>query len=169
VNAGSQKTQPEPWKRIAAMDFKAMVVLAICVAAAVVMTIGAALKSGKVDWLMIVLMVLAAIALLYFTYRIRIDADGVCVRRLAGQELVNIPIAQILRVGTVTVDPAREFGGFGVRDSTDGKLQGINARSGPGIMITRRTGKPLVVAVSKADVGAARLKAFLAARPPRRP
>ena len=90
-------------------------------------------------------------------WRVRADRRGVLVRGALGWPRVSIPNADIAEVRIVEVNPTADFGGWGWR-MAPGRRTGIIMRRGPGIEITRKDGRRLVVTVDDAQTGAGVIK-----------
>jgi len=91
-------------------------------------------------------------------FRVRISQAGLRVRSVIGWPRWEIPAADITGVQVVDVNPMAEFGGWGVRVGLDGRM-GIVLRTGEGIQVTRRQGRPLVVTIDDAATAASVLNA----------
>ncbi|PJJ63887.1 DUF1648 domain-containing protein [Compostimonas suwonensis] len=105
---------------------------------------------------MIVTAVILVIALCLLSWRVTVDARGLHVRALLGVPVFHVALDEIAAVRTVQVDPLAEFGGWGIRLGTGGRL-GIVTRRGPGIEVERTNGRRLVVTAPDAATGAALL------------
>lgn len=90
-------------------------------------------------------------------FRVRIDAAGLEARSMLGWPVVRVRAADIDRVAASEINPLGEFGGWGFR-WMPGRF-GIVLRTGPGIVVTRRSGSIFGITVDDAETGAAVLAA----------
>ncbi len=94
------------------------------------------------------------------SWRVTIDANSLRVRSALGVPRATVAIGEIEKAGVVQVDPAREFGGWGMRWGGPGRL-GIILRRGEALEVRRTNGKSLVVTVSGARTAAALLNSLV--------
>lgn len=102
---------------------------------------------------------LLVVVVLTFTcmrFNVRIDERGLEARSFVGWPVMRVPADQVVTVEVGDIHPFGEFGGWGWRLSVDGKI-GIVMRTGEGIRVTRRTGRPLVVTIDDAESAATAL------------
>lgn len=97
-------------------------------------------------------------------FRVRIDASGLEARSVLGWPVVRVRAADVERVAASTINPLGEFGGWGLRWAP-GRF-GIVLRTGPGIVVTRRSGNIFGITVDDAETGAAVLAAAAASAQP---
>ena len=110
-------------------------------------------------WIIGLLCVLLGVLMLtMLTFRVRVDATGLLVRSTAGWPRFRVRAGDIAAVRVIPVHPFAEFGGWGVRLSTDGRF-GVVLRTGDAIEVTRRSGRTFVVTVDDSETGAALLDA----------
>ena len=86
-------------------------------------------------------------------WRVVIDSRGIRFRSLLGIPRFAVPIADVVAAKKVTVEPMKEFGGWGVRVAADGRW-GVVVRKGQAIEILRHGKSPLLVTVDDAASGA---------------
>jgi uncharacterized membrane protein len=87
-------------------------------------------------------------------WRVRIDSAGVDARSAIGFPRFTIPLGEIQSAAVITVKPAGDFGGWGIRWGGRGRL-GIITRGGDALEVRRTNGRMLVVTVSDPVTGAA--------------
>lgn len=104
------------------------------------------------------LVVLPVAALLAATavFHVRVDATGLTVRSALGRPAWHVPLDEVEEARAVTVDPVREFGGWGYRIGVGGRA-GVVLRRGDALEVRRSGGRVLVVTVDDAATGAALL------------
>lgn len=105
-----------------------------------------------------VTVVLAAAAATSTAFRVRVDNSGLTVTSVVGFPRFHVPLADIRDAEAVSVVPAAEFGGWGLR-WVPGRF-GVVVRTGPALQVNRRTGRQFVVTVDDAATGAALLQAL---------
>ena len=110
----------------------------------------------------LVCLLLGALMLTMLTFRVRVDTAGLLVRSSAGWPRFRVRPDDVAAVRVVPVHPFAEFGGWGVRLSTDGRF-GVVLRTGDALEVTRRSGRTFVVTVDDAATGAALLSATASA------
>lgn len=150
------------WTDSAVMSKVAMIVLG----AAVLLVFGAAVlvwftgdvMAGVVVAIVFVVLLLAAATSTAF--HVRADESGLTVRSELGFPRFTVPLADIASAEEIWVNPMGMFGGWGMR-WVPGRF-GIVLRTGPGIEVTRHSGKQFVVTVDDAATGAALLTALVA-------
>ncbi|RKQ89197.1 uncharacterized protein DUF1648 [Mycolicibacterium mucogenicum 261Sha1.1M5] len=102
------------------------------------------------------LLVVVVLTVTCMRFNVRIDERGLEARSFVGWPVMRVPAEQVVTVEVGDIHPFGEFGGWGWRLSVDGKI-GIVMRTGEGIRVTRRTGRPLVVTIDDAESAAAAL------------
>ncbi|MCC2029503.1 DUF1648 domain-containing protein [Microbacterium sp. YMB-B2] len=90
-------------------------------------------------------------------FRVRVDQRGLRVRSLIPWPRTRIPLDDIDDVATVTIDPLREFGGWGWRIAVDGR-RGVVLRAGEALQVTRANGRVFIITVDGAAEAAAALE-----------
>ncbi|TDP95852.1 uncharacterized protein DUF1648 [Leucobacter luti] len=107
-------------------------------------------------WIMAGTLVFVAVVALPMTvFRVRVDGSGLVARSLCGWPTVRVPAADVSTVTVAEVQPFAEYGGWGLRF-----VPGTTAlvlRTGEALIITRRSGRTLVVTVDDAETAAALL------------
>lgn len=114
-------------------------------------------------WMLLVAAFLALVMVAMLTVRVVVDASGLRVAGPFGWPQVRIGLDDIASVATARVHALREFGGWGYRVAFSGPLAGAKGfvlRSGPAIVVTRRSGAIEVVAVDDAETGANLLETY---------
>lgn len=155
-------TQRATWTRVIEPSRSVGIVLSVLLG-------GMTLGLGTALWLFapvatfalylgIMLVVLLLVASTMF-WRATIDATGLRVRSALGVPRIRVPIGDIDLAGVVQVDPAREFGGWGIRWAGRGRL-GIIMRKGEALEVRRKNGTALVVTVADARTAAALLNSL---------
>ncbi len=99
---------------------------------------------------------LAALALGFAFWRVRVDLRGVTVLPALGWPGWRIPAGSVVRARAVHVHPLGDFGGYGLRFGADGR-RGLVLRAGAALEIERVDGRTVVVTVDGADAAAALL------------
>jgi hypothetical protein len=135
-------------------------------------------------WVLLVLLPLAFVGLAAFTrtyafmlvtggltvvlvvafsfFRVQVGEEGLTIRGLLGMPTWRIPLSDVEYAGVTTVSPLRQFGGWGYRLGTDGRV-GFIVRKGEALEVTRGDGAAWVITVDDAE-GAAGLLNTLAER-----
>ena len=143
------------WVRSAtpATHFVVVFVLGIVlvVSAAIV---GAAVGAHAVIPVLIAPIVILILASTTLFWRVRIDATGFVARSALGVPRFTYPIASIVEARAVDLVPLGEFGGWGIRFGSGGRL-GIVLRRGEALEIEREDGRVLVITVDDAETAAA--------------
>lgn len=152
------------WSRPARLGNTALTLIAVGVSAAIVIAVLAAFVSR--DASIVAIVVVAFVGLLAVTntvWRISADHRGLIARGVFGWPRKSIPLDDIRSVQVVTVNPTRDFGGWGWRWGGNGRT-GIILRAGDAIEVTTTDGKRFVVTVDDAVTGAGVLVALSAQR-----
>lgn len=133
------------------------VVVAICTAFAVLLgvTTGAWWYAGVLFAFLLVLVG----GLTGWT--VTVDQRGLVARARLPRPRVVVPLVEVEHAEVVTVQPLREFGGWGLRMGLDGRV-GVVLRGGEGLQVTRTGGRRVVVTVDDAATGAALLNTLAA-------
>jgi hypothetical protein len=84
-----------------------------------------------------------------------IDADGLVVR-MFGIRLLRVPLVEVAEADVVEVDPFWEFGGWGLRMDTAGRV-GVVTRKGEALRVRRGDGTEVLVTVDGATEAASTL------------
>jgi len=135
------------------------IVLGISMLVVLVLTVLLAATGTSGWWVTGILwVVLAVLTATTLVFRVRVAADGLEVRSVAGWPRFAIPAAQVESVSVVDVNPFGEFGGWGYRIGTDGR-RGVVLRAGEALQVTQRNGKVFVVTVDDARSAASLLAA----------
>lgn len=103
--------------------------------------------------------VLVPVAIGTSFWRVRVSAAGFSVRSLLGLPRFTVPIEEIESARVTQVSPLGDFGGWGIRFGSNGRL-GVVVRSGDALEVSRRTGRTIVVTVSDAESAAALINGF---------
>lgn len=114
-------------------------------------------------WLLVFVALLVLLLVAVLTVRVMVDPNGLRVAGPLGWPRVQIRTDDVASVATADVHALREFGGWGYRVAFAGPLVGAKGfvlRSGPAIVVTRRSGGVEVVVVDDAATGAALLEAY---------
>lgn len=147
------------WFGTSAMGRPGVIVLVSAVLLLIATTVWVFAMDGAMGWILAaVTVLLVALIASTLVFRVRVNADGLRVRSIAGWPRWNIPASQIADARVVQVDPMGEFGGWGVRIAVDGR-RGIVLRTGEGLQVTRRDGRVLVITIDDARTAAAVLAA----------
>lgn len=88
--------------------------------------------------------------------RVTVDTRGLVARSPLGWPTVRIPLDEVVAARAAEVNPLGEFGGWGYRVATDGRV-GLVMRKGDAIVVERTAGRVVVVTVDDAAQGAALL------------
>lgn len=136
------------------------VAAALVAVAAVIMWVRAPLALAIGFTAAMTLVVLLAAGTL--AWRVTVGADGLRVRSAMGVPSFRVPLDDIEQVSNVSVDPVRDFGGWGIRWG-ERRRWGVVVRRGEAIEVRRTDGSRFAVTVPGAGEGAS-LLAALAAR-----
>ena len=104
-------------------------------------------------WIGMVVLASALVVLVAFATllsQVTIDHRGLAVRVL-GVPVISVPIADVTSVGTTTVDPLGDYGGWGYRVGLDGRSIGVVHGRGEALVAGRRGKKDLVIAMDGAE------------------
>ena len=128
---------------------------AVGVLAAVAGTVLLAM-SFALSWWLLPIAVLV-VGLLIGTGRIscRIDHDGLAARAF-GIRILHVPVDEVAEADVVEIDPFWEFGGWGLRVDTTGRI-GLVTRKGPAIRIRRGDDSQVLITLDDAETAAATL------------
>ncbi|WP_116949810.1 DUF1648 domain-containing protein [Jiangella endophytica] len=122
---------------------------------------------GRQWWVLGLGLGLAVLAVAMFSITVTVDERGLTVRGRFGRPRMHTSLDRIARASTVTVRPARDFGGFGYRVSAIGPLKGTRGyvlRGGEALLVERTDGARTLVTVDDAGTAAALLNALLERR-----
>lgn len=114
-------------------------------------------------WAFLVFVVVETLAALLVAttmfWRVRVDASGFAATAGPGWPRYEIPLDEVESCAVITVNPVRDFGGWGIRWGGKGRL-GIITRTGSALEVRRTDGRRLVVTVSRPEQGAALLNSL---------
>ncbi|MCC2319376.1 DUF1648 domain-containing protein [Cellulomonas chengniuliangii] len=136
---------------------RSMIAVAAAVVAVSAITARVADTPAAAAPLAVVLVVLLAHA----QFTVTVDSRGLRVRSLLGFPRLTVPADEVLHAEEVSVSPLREFGGWGYRVGSSGRV-GIVVRQGAALQVTRTGGRVYVVTVDDAATGAALLNTLTA-------
>jgi hypothetical protein len=132
----------------------------------VVLVVGAALVAGiavltRSAWpTLLVAATLAIVAVMMWRWTVTIDDRGVLARTVLPWPRTVVPLEEVEHADVTTVDPVRDFGGWGYRLGRGGR-NGIVLRSGEALVVHRSGSRRLVVTVDDAQRGAALLNTLV--------
>lgn len=127
-------------------------VVAICTAFAVLMGV-----TTRTWWFAVVLFAFLAVLVGGLSsWTVTVDRRGLVARPRLPRPRVVVPLEEVEHADVITVHPAREFGGWGLRMGFDGRV-GVILRAGEALEVTRTGGRRTVVTVDDAATGAALL------------
>ena len=116
--------------------------------------------SGASYWSTLVIgIVLVPVAIGTSFWRVRVSAAGFSVRSMLGLPRFTVPIDQIESARVTRVSPLGDFGGWGIRFGSNGRV-GVVVRSGDALEVSRSTGRTIVVTVADAASAAALINGF---------
>jgi len=95
------------------------------------------------------------------SWAVTVDHRGLTARTSVGYPTLNVPLDEVEFAEVTTVDPLREFGGWGIRTGRGGRV-GVVVRKGPALQVHRTGGRVFVVTVDDAATGAALLNTLAA-------
>jgi len=147
----SRSTAPQSWLFAALFGGILLLLGVVTVALA---------ANGEPYWstlLIAVLLVLAAVGTSF--WRVRVSSAGFTVRSLLGLPRFTVPIGQIESARVTQVSPLGDFGGWGVRWGSKGRI-GVVVRSGEALEVSRTRGRTIVVTVDDAESAAALINGF---------
>jgi len=107
----------------------------------------------------IVTVVVIAAAATTLAFHLRVDESGLTVTSVLGIPRFHVPLAEIVSARATTVTPMADFGGWGIR-YLPGRF-GVVLRTGPGIEVSRRSGRIFAVTAPDAETGAGLLQALV--------
>lgn len=90
--------------------------------------------------------------------RIRIDADGLRATTL-GATVLRVPVEDVAAADVVEVSPFREFGGWGLRVDTAGRI-GLVTRRGPAVRVRRGDDSEVLITLDDSHDAAATLNSL---------
>ncbi|MCP2030654.1 hypothetical protein L1277_000718 [Okibacterium sp. HSC-33S16] len=156
------------WARTVHISGAVVALIAVALAVAIGAAILTMVSSSNGSSLALGVAVFVALVSIGMSFwRVRADRRGFVVRGALGWPRVTIPNADIDQVRVVDVNPTADFGGWGWRWAP-GRRTGVIMRRGPGIEVTRRDGRRLVVTVDDAETGASVVKTLIARSSARR-
>lgn len=136
--------------------------LSIVVGGAACLGTAALALADREPWMLAVPALLLLVTAGSASFTATVDARGLAVRSALGLPRFHVPLDEVEGVRETTVEPFREFGGWGYRVGRDGRF-GVVLRRGSAIEVERTGGRTFVVTVDDAGTGAA-LLATLAER-----
>lgn len=143
------------WVRNATPAATFVVVVVVGALACVAATfVGAFVGGAVVIPIVIVPALIVVVAAATLFWRVRVDATGVVTRSAFGLPRFVVPIAEIAEARAIELSPMREFGGWGIRVGTKGRL-GIVLRAGEALEVQRHDGRVFAVTVDDAATAAA--------------
>ena len=143
------------WVRNATPAATFVVVVVVGALACVAATfVGAFVGGAVVIPIVIVPALIVVVAAATLFWRVRVDATGVVTRSAFGLPRFVVPIAEIAEARAIELTPMREFGGWGIRVGTKGRL-GIVLRAGEALEVQRHDGRVFAVTVDDAATAAA--------------
>lgn len=114
---------------------------------------------GSSWWMLVVPGGLVLLTFAMFSWVVTVDSTGLTVRSTLGLPRRHLPVDEIVDASVDTVDPLRDFGGYGWRTSTDGRT-GVVIRAGETLEVRLTGERRFVVTVDDAATGAALLNSF---------
>ena len=143
------------WVRNATPAATFVVVVVVGALACVAATfVGAFVGGAAVIPIVIAPALIVVVAAATLFWRVRVDATGVVTRSAFGLPRFVVPIAEIAEARAIELSPMREFGGWGIRVGTKGRL-GIVLRAGEALEVQRHDGRVFAVTVDDAATAAA--------------
>ena len=116
--------------------------------------------SGEPYWsTLLIAVVLLPVAVGSSFWRVRVSSAGFTVRSLLGLPRFAVPNDQIESARVTQVSPLGDFGGWGVRWGSNGRI-GVVVRSGEALEVSRKRGRTIVVTVEDAESAAALINGF---------
>ncbi len=103
---------------------------------------------------------LALVAVMMWRWTVTVDDRGVVARTVLPWPTVVVPLDEVESADVTTVDPVRDFGGWGYRLGRGGR-NGIVLRAGEALVVHRSGARRLVVTVDDAQRGAALLNTLV--------
>jgi hypothetical protein len=149
-------TEQATWVQRVEIVFPVVITVAVVVLATV---IGA---FGGMAWLGILLTAILCPVLFAMTgWTVTVDHRGLAARSRISWPRLVVPLVEIEHAEVATVDPLREFGGWGLRTGRGGRV-GVVLRRGAAIEVHRTGGRVVVVTVDDAATAAALLNTLAA-------
>ncbi len=109
-------------------------------------------------WIMLALVLLLTVFVAQLSwFTVRVDGSGVTARSRLGWPTFSVSAAEVARVGVEYINPLGEFGGWGVRWVPDATA--LVFRTGEALVVTRSSGKRLVLGIDDAQTAAELLSA----------
>ena len=147
----SRSTAPQSWLFAALFGGILLLLGGVSVALA---------TSGEPYWsTLLIVVVLLPVAVGTSFGRVRVSSAGFTVRSLLGLPRFTVPIDQIESARATRVSPLGDFGGWGVRWGSNGRI-GVVVRSGEALEVSRKRGRTIVVTVEDAESAAALINGF---------
>lgn len=94
-------------------------------------------------------------------WRVRVTDEGLEARSALGIPRFAVPLREVAEATVITVNPVRDFGGWGLRWGGQGRF-GIVTHAGEALEVRRTNGKSLIVTVDDASQAASLLNALRA-------
>ena len=126
----------------------------------VLLVAGVGALSRSVWPTLLVAATLALVVVMMWRWTVTVDDRGVVARTVLPWPTVTVPLDEVESADVTTVDPVRDFGGWGYRLGRGGR-SGIVLRPGEALVVHRSGARQLVVTVDGAQRGAALLNALV--------
>ncbi|MGB3414712.1 MAG: DUF1648 domain-containing protein [Microbacteriaceae bacterium] len=105
---------------------------------------------------------LMLLTMVFLNWRVRINNSGLKIDTILGFPRFSFPIESMVKVGTEEVNPAGDFGGWGLRISLDNRKFGVVMRQGSALSIERKNKKrTFIVTMENAEKAASVLSGLL--------
>lgn len=145
------ETERASWLREAVSPAYHLSLVGVVVGVALV-----ALLTGSWALSLVLGVVLGPSFVAFMHWIVTVNADGLTVRSAIGRPRFRVPLDEVLRAEVVDVHPLREFGGYGIRADSHGRI-GVILRKGETLAVNRTGDRVFLVTVDDAATGAALL------------
>jgi hypothetical protein len=88
-----------------------------------------------------------------FWWTVRVDGAGLTIRSTLGWPRVRVPLDEVVRADAIRVRPLRDYGGWGLRVGSGGRV-GVILRRGEALLVQRTGGRSVAVTVHGAATAA---------------
>ena len=154
-DAGAPRTDLAPTER-AAWTRTVTSPVGTAVGAAATLTTAVLAIVLRTPGMLVVPVLLGALLAATLVLRVSVDGRGLVARSPFGWPSMRVPLDEVVAARVATVDPLREFGGWGYRVGAGGRV-GFVLRRGEAVEVERTGGRVNVVTVDDAATAAALL------------
>jgi hypothetical protein len=127
--------------------------VAIAVGIGAVAVVLAVVAVTRIWALLIVVGALGIVIASMFWWIVRVDGTGLTIRSTLGWPRIRVTLDEIVRADAIEVRPLRDYGGWGLRVGSGGRV-GVILRGGEALLVQRTGGRSVAVTVDGAATAA---------------